>query len=628
MFHIVPECSLNKGFNIFNLDKQRAVTRLNSSKLALFMLVVLMVSAVTMPIIMVTVTATTDEADQNTVLIDSLTVIGFQETNEDMRTNKLLEIIETSRYQVVKTYSRIEDEGASIPDASRDKYLEGRSKEEYAVKLRNEGLYEQASWNAIEAMRKYKEAITIAEQAATTPQIHETEIIAEKTIGLSETVAREKNHINRLEVLTVEAEKKGFNVATMRSNVRQAEAILNNGEILLQAGNVEKASRELDTAKNIIDRSMRDLNQVTKIIKAQKAEVYFQQTEKMLHSYEQIIVESHEALTPQEEAAAKESIQDSKIQMEEIKKDLKAGNVDEAIEGFEDVEVLGQIPQDMDAKQFYQQNESGEIEVFNEETSVNGSIVDGEQSTQDSYSNDTSVDEGGVNGEQVPPNNSTDELPADDGVIDGEQSTQDSYSNDTSVDEGGVNGEQVPPNNSTDELPADEDRVDEKQIMLNRYVDEMSTDANVVDEKSVENIFVDKESVKPEIETEKMSVDKQTFNNEYVEKKIRKDNPEQNMPTPDKSKQDRPKQNNPTPDMPIDEKSIDRKTIDKQSIHSDNSINGKLIDKGSSVDRKKPELDESRIIRETKNNGEKSQVDKSQLIQEWRLDIEDNPQHK
>jgi tetratricopeptide (TPR) repeat protein len=586
MFHIVPECSLNKGFNIFNLDKQRAVTRLNSSKLALFMLVVLMVSAVTMPIIMVTVTATTDEADQNTVLIDSLTVIGFQETNEDMRTNKLLEIIETSRYQVVKTYSRIEDEGASIPDASRDKYLEGRSKEEYAVKLRNEGLYEQASWNAIEAMRKYKEAITIAEQAATTPQIHETEIIAEKTIGLSETVAREKNHINRLEVLTVEAEKKGFNVATMRSNVRQAEAILNNGEILLQAGNVEKASRELDTAKNIIDRSMRDLNQVTKIIKAQKAEVYFQQTEKMLHSYEQIIVESHEALTPQEEAAAKESIQDSKIQMEEIKKDLKAGNVDEAIEGFEDVEVLGQIPQDMDAKQFYQQNESGEIEVFNEETSVNGSIVDGEQSTQDSYSNDTSVDEGGVNGEQVPPNN------------------------------------------STDELPADEDRVDEKQIMLNRYVDEMSTDANVVDEKSVENIFVDKESVKPEIETEKMSVDKQTFNNEYVEKKIRKDNPEQNMPTPDKSKQDRPKQNNPTPDMPIDEKSIDRKTIDKQSIHSDNSINGKLIDKGSSVDRKKPELDESRIIRETKNNGEKSQVDKSQLIQEWRLDIEDNPQHK
>jgi hypothetical protein len=522
------------------------------------MLVVLVVSVVTMPILMDTVKATADETDQNTVLIDSLTVIGFQETNEDGRTNKLLEIIETSRYQVVKTFSRIEGEGESIPDTSRNKYLEGRSKEEYAVKLRDEGLHEQASWNAIEAMRRYKEAITIAEQAAATPQMHETEIIAEKTIGLSETVVREKDNINRLEVLTVEAEKKGFNVATMRSDIRQAEVILNNGELLLQTGNVDSASRELDTAQNIIDKSMRDLNQVTKIIKAQKAEVYFQQTEKMLHSYEQKIEDSHEALTPQEETAAKETIQDSKIQMEEIKKDLEAGNVNEAIEGFEDVEVLVQIPQEVDPTQFYLQDETIETNVITEEPSVNGSTV---------------------NGEQVPPDNSTDEPPADDGVIDGEQTIPDSSSNDTSVDEGVVNGEQVPPNNSTDEPPADEGILDEEQIILNGYVGKTSTDANVVDEmsietitpepepdlssdensnsideKSVENRFVDEESIKSNIETEKMQMDKKTFNEEPIEKKTKQDNPE--------------------PNIPIDEKSINRKTIDEKPIHSDNSIDG------------------------------------------------------
>ena len=113
MFHIVPECSLNKGFNIFNLDK-RTVNCLNSSKLALFMLVVLMVSTVTMPILMVAVTAITDEKNQNKVVIDSLSVIKFEENSEDLRTNKLLDIIETSRYQVVKTFSRIEDDGATI----------------------------------------------------------------------------------------------------------------------------------------------------------------------------------------------------------------------------------------------------------------------------------------------------------------------------------------------------------------------------------------------------------------------------------------------------------------------------------------------------------------------------------
>ncbi|WP_455278330.1 hypothetical protein [[Eubacterium] cellulosolvens] len=623
---------------------------MNSSKLALFMLVVVAASGLTMPIIMDAVKAIADEADQNIVLMDSLTAIGFQAT-EDMRTNKLLEIIETSRYEVVKTFSRIESGGASIPDASREKYLEGRSKEEYAVKLRDEGLYEQASLNSIEAMRRYKEAITIAEQAVASPQMHQSEIIAEKTIGLSETVAREKDNINRLEVLTAEAEKKGFNIANMRSNMRQAEAILNNGETLLQTGNVDKASRELDTAQNIIDRSMRDLNQVTKIIKAQKAEVYFQQTEKMLHSYEQKIEESHEALTPEEEIAAKEVIQDSKIQMEEIKKDLEDGNVDEAIEGFEDVEVLVQIPQDIDPKQFYLQNESVETEVSTEENPVNSSIVDGEK---------------------VPPNNLTDEPQADEGVNDKEQVIPES-SNDTSIDEGVVNGEKVHPNNLTDEPPSDEGVVDEKQvipessndtsvdegvvdekqIMLNSYVGENALDDNLIDEKPIqpvtpkreldlsrdensnsvnekilENRFVEEQFVKPDIETEKMSVDEKIFGKKYIEKKTGQDSSEQNIPDPNKSKQDSPKQNDPTLKMPIDEKIIDRKTIDEKSIHLDNSVDGKMNDKDTSVYRNNPELDSSRIIHEKNNNGVKAQIDKSRLIQEWRLDMEDNPVDK
>jgi uncharacterized Zn-finger protein len=230
----------------------------------------------------------------------------------------------------------------------------------------------------------------------------------------------------------------------------------------------------------------------------------------MLHSYEQKIEDSHETLTPQEENAAKETIQDSKIQMEEIKKDLEAGNVDEAIAGFEDVEVLVQIPQEIDPTKFYLQNESNETDVFTEETSVNGTTV---------------------GGEQVPSSNSTDEPPADEGVIDGEQTTPDSSSNDTSVDEGVVNGEQVPSSNSTDEPPADESIVNEEQIISNGYVGETSTDANVVDEKPIETVtpepepdlsrdensnsidekFVEnryvEESVKPNIETEKMSID-------------------------------------------------------------------------------------------------------------------------
>ncbi len=518
MFQVVPECSLNKRFGIFNLSKERTVNGLNSSKLALFMLIILMVSAVTMPVLMGAVKAMTDETVQNKMPINSLIVIGFQETSEDIRTNKLLEIIETSRYQVVKTFSRIEDEGGSIPDASRDKYLEGRSKEEYAVKLRDEGLYEQASWNAIEAMRKYKEAITIAEQAVITPQKQETEIITERTIGLSETVAREKDNIDRLEVLTVEAEKKGFNVANMRSKIRQAEIILNNGELLLQTGNVEQATHELDAAKNIIDGSMRDLNQVTKIIKAQKAEVYFQQTEKMLQSYEQKIEESHEDLTPQEEAAAKEVIQDSKVQMEEIKKDLEAGNVEGAIEGFEDVEVLAQIPEDIDPTEFYQQNESVKTDMYSEETTTNESVIDEEQVSPDTTATtttattttattttattttmttsdietNTATSDGTTTTDRTTDTTTTKTTTPSDttttSTITSSTQTSTTTSSTTRTDTSQTTTSRTTQTQTQNDPPTDESVFNEEQIKFNENIDENSIDAKIVDDKQIESI--------------------------------------------------------------------------------------------------------------------------------------------
>jgi hypothetical protein len=106
--------------------------------------------------------------------------------------------------------------------------------------------------------------------------------------------------------------------------------------------------------------------------------------------------------------------------------------------------------------------------------------------------------------------------------------------------------------------------------------------SNSVNEKILENSLVEEECVKPDIETKK---------------------------------------------MPIDEKSFDSKNLNQKSIHSDNSVDGKLNDKNHSINRKNPELDNSRIIHEN-NNVVEAQVDKSQLIQEWPLDMEDDPLNK
>lgn len=62
---------LKEKIRYIQFRQKRAVNGLNSSKLALFMLVVVAASGLTMPIIMDAVKAIADEADQNIVLMDS-----------------------------------------------------------------------------------------------------------------------------------------------------------------------------------------------------------------------------------------------------------------------------------------------------------------------------------------------------------------------------------------------------------------------------------------------------------------------------------------------------------------------------------------------------------------------------
>lgn len=262
---------------------------------------------------------------------------AFTVTEEESRKiDMLLEILEASKNQVEAVFYRLEGEGIPIPDAARDKFEQGLLTAAEAVQLRDQGNYEQASEKAVEAMQIYSEAIQIANEVAP-PTISDTEVRAEKAIGLEEAIERAYDFSERIESIADEAEEEGYNVTTIRNNIEKAEILLENATASLGIGEIDEAAQELASARSILGQSMGELHKITKDIKAKKAEVFLRQTEERLSRLEERMEKLLSGLPSHARATVSEALQNARNHVLEVSEMLEAGNVDEAIQGFEDV---------------------------------------------------------------------------------------------------------------------------------------------------------------------------------------------------------------------------------------------------------------------------------------------------
>ncbi|WP_309492826.1 hypothetical protein [Candidatus Hecatella orcuttiae] len=276
--------------------------------------------------------------------LPSLLPVGLAQTEEDQRiaVDELLEILEASKSYVEAAFSRLEDLGIPIPDVAKDKYEEGLSLAATAVQLRDEARYEEAKEVALQAMQIFKEvSLEIAPdvEEAETPEERE----AYEAIGLTAARERAEAFINKLDSLADKAEELGYDVSAIWEIIDEARDILSTGASLVEAGDVDEAGRHIGMAISTAAKAMGEVRPIIKANKAVQAQRFLEKAEERLARLEEridVLSRLPAVLPPQAEQGirqAQAALENARSRVAEVRALLQAGNIEDAIEGLEDV---------------------------------------------------------------------------------------------------------------------------------------------------------------------------------------------------------------------------------------------------------------------------------------------------
>ena len=250
---------------------------------------------------------------------------------DSMTSEKLLEILETSKTEVELIFKRLEGEGVSLPEASREKFEEGQSLTNDSVKLLDQGAYNKSNEKAIKAMEKYEEALNIIDEQVPSDTL-ETERNTEKAIGLEKAIERAYYFADKIDALYFTTSEQDYYDETIKENIEEAKIHLENALILLDSGENDEAARELAKARGLLGRSMGKLHSLSKKIKVTKAERFLIQTEKRLDKLEEKADKFLRNVPNEEKSEVIAILHDARATISAIRERIESGDIDEAIE--------------------------------------------------------------------------------------------------------------------------------------------------------------------------------------------------------------------------------------------------------------------------------------------------------
>jgi tetratricopeptide (TPR) repeat protein len=252
-------------------------------------------------------------------------------SEEDEKSEEILKILEISKIQIETIFNKWEEEDASIPKTSRDKFKEGMTLGNEAIQLRDQGNFEKANEKAIEAMEKYEDALQIADEELP-PDSLEEEGVAQKAIGLENAIDRAYYFAEKIDDLALKVEGEGHSITIIRENIEDAETHLETAKAFLESGEINEAARELAKARGILGRSMGGIHKISKDIKGNKADNFLKQSEKRLSKLEEKIEKSLSNVPSEAKIEVVEALQHARNRILEIKERIESGEVDEAVE--------------------------------------------------------------------------------------------------------------------------------------------------------------------------------------------------------------------------------------------------------------------------------------------------------
>jgi hypothetical protein len=254
--------------------------------------------------------------------------------NQKQKAETLLNILGNGNMSIVEAFSRLDAQKIPVPQTAETAYNEGLEHAEEAVRLMNQGNYDEASVEAVEAMQKFEETLKILEDASPVEPT-ETEVTAEEAISLKANITRTIAHVERLENLTAKATAAGYDTTAIEKTLSEIKQHLENATIKLSAMNLDGAAEELYTAKTLVDELKDPLDRLTNLVKASNTEKYLEAAEIRVSATKANITSSA-ALTAEAKEDAITALNNSEKNLANARDLIENKDVDDAIEELEE----------------------------------------------------------------------------------------------------------------------------------------------------------------------------------------------------------------------------------------------------------------------------------------------------
>jgi hypothetical protein len=254
--------------------------------------------------------------------------------NQKQKAGTLLKFLDNSNISIVEAFSRFDAQNITVPQTAETTYNEGLSHAEEAVRLMDQEKYDEASDEAIKAMQKFEETLKILEDASPVEPT-ETEITAEEAISLKANITRTTEYTERLENLTAKAATAGYNTTTIEKTLSEVKQHLENATRKLHFRNPDGATKELCTAKTLLENLKEPFDLLINRVKASNTKKYLEAAEIRVAATKENITSSA-TLTPEIKEDAITALNNSETNLANARDSIGNDNVDEAIEELEE----------------------------------------------------------------------------------------------------------------------------------------------------------------------------------------------------------------------------------------------------------------------------------------------------
>ena len=263
--------------------------------------------------------------------VEILYTTPTQENRDESKAETLLAFVGSVKRTAEDVLDRFEKAGREVPPEAGKLYSEGISLAQEASVSLEAGNYSEASTGAIGALQMFKQALAVLEEAMP-EKLTSAEVASEKIIKLRTAIDRTYQYTERLEDLADRAEVLGYDVTATRRAIREARRHLKNAIDNLEQWKINDASRELASAKALLDQSTKEQARLAHDVKVLKTEEFMVKTENRLALLRANITAASTELPQEVRNASLAALARAENSLESARLLMTRGMVDESVD--------------------------------------------------------------------------------------------------------------------------------------------------------------------------------------------------------------------------------------------------------------------------------------------------------